>query len=62
MKDDFLTREWAENHRVMSDGIDKLVRKTGAAILDVFEELHDVQFDAPWRRQPKPPACLTGPR
>ncbi|MES2097842.1 MAG: hypothetical protein V4459_13885 [Pseudomonadota bacterium] len=62
MKDDFLTRDWADNHYLMSDGVDKLVQRIATSIAEAFEELHDVQFDAPWRRQPRPPVCVPGRR
>ena len=46
MRDDFLTRDWAGEHRRMAVSIDKLVH----SILHGFERLHAIRFDAPWRR------------
>lgn len=44
MRDEFDGRFWAENHQVMSDGIDTLIAK----IIAVFERLRHSNFDAPW--------------
>lgn len=45
MRDDFLSRDWADHHGEMSSGITKLFR----IITESFERLHAYQFDAPWR-------------
>lgn len=50
MRDDFLTRDWANDHEKMSAGIDSLFHKLGDKLRDTFDALHRVQFDAPWQR------------
>lgn len=50
MNNDFLTREWADNHRRFGSDIDKLVRGIAAKIGAAFDALHRAQFDAPWQR------------
>lgn len=63
MTDGFLTRDWADNHNVMSDGIDKLVKSIGKGLKTLassMKTLNRLQFDAPWkheRRQPGGARC-----
>lgn len=49
MRDDFLTRDWADNHSRMSAGIDKMVHRLGVAVMASFAALNRAQFNAPWR-------------
>lgn len=45
MRDDFLSRDWAEGHGTFSDGIDRFF----ASLRTAFEKLNRHQFDAPWK-------------
>lgn len=45
MRDDFLSRDWAEHHSSMSSGIGRLIDNTMAS----FARLRARQFDAPWK-------------
>lgn len=45
MRDDFLTRDWADNHNRLSGSINKVI----AAIGHGFVRLNAKQFDAPWK-------------
>ncbi|MES2288427.1 MAG: hypothetical protein V4530_01715 [Pseudomonadota bacterium] len=46
MNEDFATREWAENHGQLSDGIAKAAR----AIMESLKVLHEQQYGAPWAK------------
>lgn len=52
MRDDYLTSDWAAEHRRASGFFHKLA----SAFLQGIERLNARQFDAPWRR-PSPSAC-----
>lgn len=45
MKDDFLTRDWADHQNAFARDINKLFRTIAASLA----RLHEYQFDAPWR-------------
>jgi hypothetical protein len=45
MRDDFLTRDWADHHGSFAVDINKLLR----TISTNLARLHEYQFDAPWR-------------
>lgn len=45
MRDDFLSRDWAEHHGSMSDGVGQLIDRFWAGL----KRLHARQFDAPWK-------------
>ena len=45
MRDEMFDRDYQAGRDALNDGIDKLVRTTGAA----FRALARIQFDAPWR-------------
>lgn len=47
MNEDFLARDWAENHEKLSDGIDKLIKSVRVTV----SWLHHHHFDAPWDRK-----------
>jgi hypothetical protein len=49
MRDEMDGRLWAEHGREFSDFVGRVVDK----LADVFAEMSRVQFDAPWRAQPK---------
>ena len=49
MRDDFLGRDWADNHHSLSDGIHKLFKAMAVG----FERLNAYQFDSPWKH-PRP--------
>lgn len=53
MRDDFLSRDWSENHGEMSSGISRLLR----TIADSFARLHAYQYDAPWRHRKQDNEC-----
>lgn len=46
MRDDFYSKDWADNHHKLGDPIDKFFK----GIEQAFGVLSAVQFDAPWRR------------
>lgn len=46
MNEDLATKEWADHHGQVSDGIAKAIR----AIADTLRVLHEQQFSAPWRQ------------
>lgn len=52
MRDEFLGRDWAENHDVMSHGIDKLFVR----LMRGFKRLSARRFDAPWKDDARPKA------
>ncbi|UVO51820.1 hypothetical protein M0208_15360 [Sphingomonas sp. SUN019] len=45
MRDDFLTRDWADHQNAFARDINKLFRSIGMGLA----RLHEYQFDAPWR-------------
>ena len=45
MRDDFLGRDWADNHHAMSADIHKMIKK----IVFGFKRLSARQYDAPWK-------------
>lgn len=47
MRDDFLSRDWNEQHASMSGAIERLVRTTLAGIA----RLNARQFEAPWQHR-----------
>jgi hypothetical protein len=46
MRDEFLGRDWADNHQAMSLDLHKLFKK----IVFGFKRLNARQFDAPWKQ------------
>lgn len=46
MRDDFLTREWADHRAVAKGGVAEFFKDVGAGLA----RLHAIQFDAPWKR------------
>ena len=46
MRDEMFDRDYQAGRDALNDGIDQLVRTTGAA----FRALARIQFDAPWRK------------
>lgn len=46
MNEDFSTRDWADHHTTLSDGIHDGLR----AIMNALRVLNERQFDAPWRQ------------
>jgi hypothetical protein len=49
MRDDFLTRGWADNHGQVRGAFHKFINM----IVVGFDRLHANRYDAPWRQ----PAC-----
>ncbi|MEG3088636.1 hypothetical protein [Sphingomonas sp. PB4P5] len=49
MRDDFLGRDWADNHHSLSDGIHKLFKTMAIGL----QRLNAYQFDAPWKHAPR---------
>ena len=47
MTHDFDSREWADNHEVLSDGIDRFFR----SLMNAFRTLNRIEFDAPWLKK-----------
>jgi hypothetical protein len=62
MRDDFLSGDWAANRHLFSADVDKLVGRIARAIDNTFEVLTRQQFDAPWRRTPRPHVRISGLR
>ena len=46
MRDDFLTRDWSDQHARLSDAISRLL----CTVRTSLDRLHAKQFEAPWRQ------------
>ncbi len=46
MNEDYSTREWADNHASLGEGIRNLLH----TISESLEKLNEKQFEAPWRQ------------
>jgi hypothetical protein len=55
MRNDFDSRDWAENHEQMSEGIDRLI----ASIAVGFERLVAIAWAAPWKTNRDEARCET---
>jgi hypothetical protein len=53
MSHDFESREWAENHHLLSDGIGRFV----ASVMHAFRRLNAIEYDAPWNRKVEDCTC-----
>lgn len=49
MRDDFLTRDWADSHDRVPASINALIH----AIAHGLRRLNARQFDAPWKHEPR---------
>lgn len=49
MRDDFLSRDWGEQHASLTRAIEQLVRSTMAGIA----RLNARQYEAPWQHRSK---------
>ena len=52
MRDDFLTRDWAEHRDAYTTGIFDALRHVWRTVKVSLDRVHAYEFDAPWRRQP----------
>jgi hypothetical protein len=53
MSHDFESREWAENHHLLSEGIGRFV----ATVMHAFKRLNAIEYDAPWNRKVEDCSC-----
>jgi 16S rRNA U516 pseudouridylate synthase RsuA-like enzyme len=51
MFDEIFDRQYQSGRNDLHDGIDRLVKRVGAAIGNTFATIHRVQFDAPWAKK-----------
>lgn len=56
MRDDFLTREWADNRHHLFDTMLFAARRWGDEIRIALDRVHAYEFDAPWHRVPARPS------
>ena len=54
MRDDYYSAAWADNRKHLSTTIAAAIHKVIRGMNDVFAWKHAYDFDAPWRRQPRP--------
>lgn len=53
MRDEFEGRLWADHHQSFSNMIDGALRALGNSVGIALAKLHEIEFDAPWKRDGK---------
>ena len=54
MRDDYYSAAWADNRKQLSSALGTVIHKVTQVIADGLARQNAYDFDAPWRRQPRP--------
>jgi hypothetical protein len=55
MRDEMFGRMWVAHHQEFSNDLGRFLARAGAVIGSALKRLHEVEFDAPWKREVRRP-------